>query len=526
MNKFKLSFTLLLLSLVLVLAACGNDESASGKDGNKGSDTTSGGKDEVVIAVNENFISMDPHDSGDTNSNSVQAAMLEGLFGVDKEGQIINVLAEDYEISDDALTYTFQIKEEVTFHDGEALTAEVVKQNYDRIINDDSLRLSSRGFNLFEEVNVLGDYELEVVLSEPYAAMLTRLASAKLLSPKVLELDKAEIGKNPVGTGPYAFIEWVQGDHLTIENFEDHWSGSDRVKTITYKPIPENGSRVAMLKTGEADFVYPLPVQNVDEIESSDIAEVVEVPSTIANYVSLNTTKGPLQDQKVRQAMNHAIDKEAYLQVVKGGYGKALDSIIPSATVYYEDQGVYEFDVDKAKSILDETEYAGGFDLEIWGNTNSDTMKGMQFIQQQLAQIDINVEIKSMEEGTLSDEIYGPQTPEDAKVQMWYVSWSAFPSDITNATVPLFKSESFPPNGANTAYFKDDDVDRWLTEANLTADEDEQAKLYKDIQETAYAEAPWLFLGVDDIIVGQNKNVSGIHITPDGTILVQDAAVK
>lgn len=516
---------IVLVVFTFVLAACGGNESGS-KD-NEGSDNgKTSGKDEIVIAVNENFISMDPHNSGDTNSNSVQGAMLEGLFGVDKDGQIINVLAEDYEASEDALTYTFKLKEDVVFHDGEAFTAEVAKQNFERIINDDSLRLSSRGFNLFEEIEVVNDYEIKITLSEPYSGLLTRLTSAKMLSPKSLEQGKEEIGKHPIGTGPYKFVEWVQGDHLTIERFDDHWSGSDRVKTITYKPIPENGSRVAMLKTGEADFIYPLPVQNIEEINGTDNVEVVEVPSTIARYVSLNTTKGPLQDEKVRQAMNHAIDKEAFLQVVNGGYGKALDSIIPSATIYYEQQEIYDFDVDKAKALLAETDYADGFDIEIWGNTNSDTMKGMQFIQQQLAQIDVNVEIKSMEEGTLSDEIYGPQTPEDAKVQMWYVSWSAFPSDITNATVPLFKSESFPPNGANTAYFKNDDVDTWLTEANLTADEAEQAALYKDIQATTYEAAPWLFLGVDDIIVGQNKNVENIYITPDATILVGDAIVK
>jgi glutathione transport system substrate-binding protein len=131
-----------------------------------------------------------------------------------------------------------------------------------------------------------------------------------------------------------------------------------------------------------------------------------------------------------------------------------------------------------------------------------------------------------MEEGTLSDEIYGPQTPEEAKVQMWYVSWSAYPSDTTNATKPLFSSSSFPPDGANTAYYKNDEVDKWITEVNQTVDPDKQAEIYRDIQSAIYKDAPWIFLGVDEILAGSRSNVEGVFISPTGGINVTDANLK
>ena len=517
----------LLFSLALiVLVGCSEEENKSDK-GNDGVDSSGSSKDEkLVIAVNENFISMDPHNTGDTNSNSVQSAMLEGLLGVDNDGKIINVLAEEHSVSEDALTYSFKLKENVKFHDGEAFNADAVKKNYERIMNDDTIRLNSRGFNNIVSIEVLNEYELTVTLKEPNAGMETRLVSAKILSPKLLEKGTEEIAKNPVGTGPFKFVEWVQGDHLTVERFDDYWDKSDGVKTITYKPVPENGSRVAMLKTGEAHVVYPLPIQNIKEMESNQDIDVVTIPSTIARYVSINTTKGPLSDVKVRQAFNYAVSKEAFISVVNAGYGLPLDSILPSKTLHYKQQKAYDHDIEKAKSLLKEAGYENGFKTEIWGNTNSDTMKGMQFIQQQLKEIGVEVEIKSMEEGTLSDEIYGAQTPEESKLQMWYVSWSAFPSDTTNAVKPLFSSASFPPNGSNTAYYKNGKVDDWITEVNNVVDLSEQEAIYANIQDTIYEDAPWIFLGVDEIITGVRTGVSGVHITPDGGINVNKANIN
>lgn len=522
MKKTHFWKTLLLIVLsAIVVVGCSSKESSSEKKPG-----TKSGDKEMVIAVNENFISMDPHNTGDTNSNSVQSAMLEGLLGFDAEGKIIPKLAEEYSVSDNALEYTFKLRKGVKFHDGEDFNAEAVKANFERIMKDDSLRLNSRGFNLITKIDVINDYEMKITIKEPYAGMLTRFVSAKILSPKLLAEGNEKIAKNPVGTGPFKFVEWVQGDHLTVERFDGYWNKADRVKKITYKPVPENGSRVAMLKTGEAQVIYPLPSQNIKELESNSDVKVEKIPSTIARYVSINTMKKPFNDPRVRQALNYAVDKDAFISVVNAGFGLPLDSIIPSKTLHYVKQEEYQQNIEKAKQLLKEAGYANGFKTEIWGNTNSDTMKGMQFIQQQLKAIGVDVNIKSMEEGTLSDEIYGAQKPEDTKLQMWYVSWSAYPSDTTNATKPLFYGGSFPPEGANTAYYKNDKVDKWMDEVNKTADAAKQDEIYSNIQSTIYKDAPWIFLGVDEILTGKRTNVEGVNITPDGGIDVTNANLK
>ncbi|MDQ0201708.1 glutathione ABC transporter substrate-binding protein [Neobacillus ginsengisoli] len=508
------------ISAVVVVGCSSKESSVEKKDGNKTSNK------EMVIAVNENFISMDPHNTGDTNSNSVQSAMLEGLLGFDADGKITPKLAESYTVSENALEYNFKLRKGVKFHDGVDFNAKAVKVNFERIMKDNSLRLNSRGFNLITKIDIINDYEIKVTLKEPYAGMLTRFVSAKILSPKLLAEGKEKIAKDPVGTGPFKFVEWIQGDHLTVERFDGYWGKGERVKKITYKPVPENGSRVAMLKTGEAQVIYPLPSQNIKELENNNAIKVEKIPSTIAQYVSINTMKKPFNDPRVRQALNYAVDKDAFISVVNSGLGLPLDSIIPNKTLHYVKQKEYKQNIEKAKQLLKEAGYDNGFKTEIWGNTNSDTMKGMQFIQQQLKAIGVDLKIKSMEEGTLSDEIYGAQKPEDTKLQMWYVSWSAYPSDTTNATKPLFYGGSFPPNGANTAYYKNDQVDKWMEEVNKTADPTKQDEIYRDIQSTIYKDAPWIFLGVDEILAGKRTNVDGVVITPDGGIDVTDANMK
>ncbi|MBM7573461.1 glutathione ABC transporter substrate-binding protein [Aquibacillus albus] len=528
---------LMVLFFALIIVGCSSDtEVADGQTDDQG-DTTEETteeegsneeeevKEEMVIAVNENFITMDPHNTGDRNSNAVQSAMLEGLL-TEEDGKVVPLLAESFEVNDDATEFTFKLREDVTFHDGAPFNAEAVKINFDRIRNpDNSLRLYSRGFSGIVEIEVIDEFNIKVILESPNSSMLTKFVSASMISPQVIE--DGDVTKNPVGTGPYKFTEWVQGDHLTIELFEDYWNeDSATVKKITYMPVPENGSRVAMLKTGEADFIFPVPTQNIEELENDESIVVENSQSTIANYISLNTMKEPFDDVRVRQALNYAIDIDAFINVVMGGLASPLDSNIPNTIRNYQQQDLYSYDPEKAKELLNEAGYEDGFSAEIWGNTNSNTVTGMQFIQQQLSEVGVDLEVMSMEEGTLSERIYGGHSPEEAEVQMWYVSWSSFQSDTDNAIRPILGGMSFPPSGGNSAYYANDEVDDWLVQAYETTDEAIQEELYSNVQSKVYEEAPWIFLASDQNIYGKRENVEGVYVTANGRINVTKAQFK
>ncbi|MET1178290.1 glutathione ABC transporter substrate-binding protein [Peribacillus simplex] len=520
MRKF--SVLVLILTLALFSAACSsNNASSTDKSGKTKSDK------EITIVIDQNFITLDPHNAGDTVSIYGIRSMYEGLVGFDKDMSIVPALAESFEISKDGLTYSFKLREGVTFHDGEPFNADAVKANYDRIMDDANNLSAKRSLKFVDSMDIIGDYEVAFKLKEPFSAMINKFGMVPMISPKAIEEGTKYIEANPVGTGTFKFVEWKQGKTLEVEKYADYWGGDQtNVEKVKFSPVPENGSRVAMLKTGEADFVYPMPQQNVKEFKNSKDATIEETPSTIVRYVSINTFKDPYKDLKVRQAMNLAVDKKAYIQVVKNGFGHVLDSTMAPETQYYAKQKSYEFNVKKAKELLKEAGYENGFESEIWGNTSSESVKGMEFIKQQLAQIGIDVTIKSMEEGTLSDEIYTPEKPEDAKVQMWYVSWSPSSGDADGATRGLFSSEYFPPNGANTAYYDNDKVTNWIKEANASADPKEQEKIYNDIQRTVYQDAPWIFLASDVNLAGHNNNLEGVYVAPDGVINISKAQLK
>lgn len=529
--KFRKKSSLLLMMLLaaaLTVAGCGGGggkEAGDAKPGNEKPAAKEG--DDIVIAVNANFITLDPYNAGDTLSISGSRTMYQGLMGFDDNMQVVPVLAKEYKVSDDGLVYTFTLNENVKFHDGTPLDAKAVKVNLDRGRDEkNNLRLR-KSLAKIKEVEAADEKTVKITLTEPYSAFLNKMAMALMISPKALEEHGDQIFQHPVGTGPYKFKEWVQGNHLIVEKNTEYWEqGLPKADSITFKAVPENGSRIAMLKTGEADFVYPMPTEQVAEVDGKDGIIVEKNASTIVRYITLNTMKKPFDDVKVRQAINYAINKEAYIKVVKSGFGEKLTSTMSAKTQHYAEQSGYDYDLEKAKQLLSEAGYPEGFEAEIWGSNDTETMKGMQFIQQQLQLAGIKLDVKPMEEGTLSNEINSAAKPEDAKVQMWYVSWSPSSGDADGATRGLFSSEMFPPAGSNTAYYKNENVDKWIAEANTVTDPEKQKAIYADIQKTVWDEAPWAFLGVDQVLSGKKSYIEGVKVLPDGSISVRDAEVK
>ncbi|WP_270169994.1 glutathione ABC transporter substrate-binding protein [Paenibacillus sp. SYP-B4298] len=528
-----------LLALVLIIslvAGCSGGNTGGGSstgtgdkaDGDKKpAQTVSKNNKDIVVAVNANFITLDPHNASDTNSISGARTMYEGLMGFDENMNVIPVLATDYSISEDGLVYTFTLRKDVKFHDGTDFNSEAVAANIARIQDEaNNLRLR-KSFLKVAKVETPDPSTVVFTLTEPYNAFLNKVAMAGMISPKALAEKGQDIVKSPVGTGPYQFKEWVQGDRLVVAKNPNYWeAGLPKVDSVTFRPVPENGSRIAMLKTGEADFIYPMPTEQVADVEGQEGIAINKVDSTIVRYVTLNTMKKPFDDVRVRQAINYAINKEAYIKVVKSGLGVKLDSTMSPKTQYYAQQTGYDFDLEKAKSLLAEAGYPDGFETEVWGENDSETIKGMQFLQQQLAQVGIKVDVKSLEGGTLSEQINSAKTPEEAKIQMWYVSWSPSSGDADGATRGLFSSEMWPPAGSNTAYYKNDNVDGWIAAANKSTDPAEAKAIYADIQQTIWKEAPWAFMGVDQIVYGNRSYLDGAKVFPDGSLNVRYAEVK
>lgn len=527
MKKVHRLLSLFTLMAVLVLAGCSGDSGGStdGKDAEK---ATKEGKD-IVIAVASTLSSMDPHDTNDTLSNSVQKTVFEGLVGFDKDMNVIPVLAEDYSANDDATEFTFTLHENVKFHDGTDFNAEAVKVNFDRLSDPANGLKRNSLFSVIDKIEVVNDYEVKFLLSEPFGAMINTFAhpSAMIHSPKSLEEHGKEVSKNPVGTGPYKFVEWKPGEGLEVTKNEDYRiDGQPKVDSISFKPVTENGSRIAMLQTGEADFIYPVPTEQADSIDGKNGIEIDSKPSIIVRYMTVNTKKAPYDDLKVRQALNHAVDKEAFIKVVTNGHASVMDSIIAKDVQFYSEQEPFEFNVEKAKGLLAEAGYADGFKAKLWGSNNSSATKAMEFLQQQLAQVNIEVEVVPMEAGTLSDKIWSVQDSDDAEIEMYYGGWSPSTGDADWAIRPLLGgADNFPPKSYNVSYYDNPQVNDLITAALETADEDKRAEAYKEAQSLLWEDAPWINLSTENTISGKKNYLKGIYLLPDGSLSVTDLEI-
>jgi len=532
MGKKGLRLIITVLCLTLMLFGCSNSSSSSGSSsGKKGPEkiVKKEGKD-ITVAVAANFVSLDPHDSNDTLGLSAERMMMEGLLGFDKKMNIIPVLAEKYSVNDKATEFTFNLRKDVKFQDGTPFNAEAVKYNIDRLSNPDNHLKRYSLFELVKSTDVIDDYTVKVTLKEPFGAMLNNFAhpSAAMISPAALKKYGKDIARHPVGTGPFKFAEWDQSDHLKIVKNEDYWKkGYPKVDSITFKPVPENGSRVAMLQTGEADFAYPIPTEQVKAIDGKNGINVERDSSIIVNYLSMNTLKKPYDDVRIRQAMNYAINKAAFVKVVWNGYGEKATSVIAPKVGFYSKQSEYNFDLEKAKKLMKEAGAEKGFKTTLWVSNSSTSVKAAEFIQQQLAQINIKVDVVPMESGTMSDKLWGPQKPEDAAVELYYGGWSPSTGDADWGIRPLLGGkEAFPPFNYNTAYYNNDKVNEALKKALQTADSNVREEAYKEAQKIIWDDAPWVTLGVSETLAGKKNYLDGIYLLPDGSLSADNIEIK
>lgn len=522
----------LLLTLVLIIAALSGCVGGNNIDPNvenmKQQNNDKESKN-IVIAFDAEFRSMDPHDTNHDASYSVQSTMMQGLLGFDKDMKIIPVLAESFESNKEATEFTFKLRKGIMFHDNTPFNADAVKVNIDRLANQENRLKRNSLYAMVDKTEVIDEYTVKIILKDPFGAMINTLAhpAAMMHSPAALLKYGKEVSRNPVGTGPFKFKEWIPGDHVTVVKNEDYWKeGYPKVDSIIFKSITENSTRIAMLQTGEADFIFPVPTEQVAVINKNKESSIEILPSIGIRHITINCMKKPFDDIRVRKAMNYATDKEAYINVVHNGFAKEMDSVIAPGTQFYAKQEPYEYNIEMAKKLLKEAGYEEGFKADVWASNESDNVRGMEFIQQQMSKINIDLTIFPMESGMKNERLWEIQRPEDAEVQLHYATWSPSTGDADWGIRPLFATDSFPPNSYNNAYYSNPEVDHLLEEALKTADQNVRKEAYRRVQEIIWDDVPSIFLIVEESIVGRRSNVKGIYVMPDGIVNMHDAEIE
>ncbi|WP_047462501.1 glutathione ABC transporter substrate-binding protein GsiB [Rhizobium rhizogenes] len=486
---------------------------------------------DVVLAIGGQPETLDPYNTNTTLTTAVTKSFYQGLFEFDKDLKVHPVLAERYTVSDDGLVYNFKLREGVKFHDGTDFNAEAVKVTLERVMNPENKLARFNQFNRIDKVEAVSPFELRITLKEPFGPFINSLAhaSAAIISPAALaKYGNKDIAFHPVGTGPFTFVEWKQTDFIKVKKFDGYWQkGYPKVDNVTWKPVLENNTRAAMLQTGEADFAYPLPYEQVNALKANDKLTVTVGPSIIERYVSFNMLHKPFNDIRVRQAINYAINKEALAKVAFNGFAEPAEGIVPQGVLYAHKMDPWPYDPAKARELLKEAGYPEGFESILWSAyTTTTAQKTIQFLQQQLAQVGIKVQIQALEPGQRTEWVQSAPDPQTAKVRMYYAGWSSSTGEADWALRPLLATEALPPKLNNTAYYSNKTVDGYIADALKSVKDEEKTDLYRKAQEEIMKDAPWAPLVVEKNLYATTKRLSGIYVQPDGNIEASEIAAS
>lgn len=473
-------------------------------------------KDSIVVAQGTDVEDLDPHGIASTPSAIVTEHIFDTLVTLDKDFKIVPRLAESWQSSPDGKEWTFKLRKGVKFTDGTVFNAGVVKFNIERLL-DPKVKVLLRSYiNQVDKVEVIDEYTVKMILKYPHAPFLARLSSASnaMLSPAAVAKYGKDIARNPVGTGPYKVKEWVKGDKLVLERNDGYWGPKPAIKTIIFKPVPDNNTRLAMLEAGDADIIVRVPPVEYDRLNKNDKIKVVRSNSTREIYMGMNVNNQYLKDPRVRQALNHAVNKEEIVAGILKGAGKAVDSPLLPEMFPHKKVGAYEFNPAKAKQLLAEAGYPNGLKLTIHHPVGRylEDKRVVEAIQGYLKNVGIDAELKTMEWAAYLAFVRKPA--DQAETQLFLMGWGPWILDGDQMLYPLFVSGEFPPGGNNYGFYKNDQVDALLKKGTSTTAEKDRADAYGKAQELIMKDAPWIFLHSEMQIVAMKKNLDGVVVLP------------
>ena len=504
-KNFNRAMSLVLAAaMALSLAACGGNQENNGSGGG----TAGGYKNTLTWAQGADVTSLDPHQGKETPAVQVNTQIFDTLVTVDPEtSEVVPQIAESWEQTDDQ-TYVFKIREGIKFHDGSDLTAEDVKFSLDRARNSAAV---SYIVNFIEEVTVDDDHTVTVKTTAPYAPTLRNLAIpfAAIVPKAVVEADENAFIQNPVGSGPYKFVEWNHGDHVTLKAFDDYYAGKPETENLIMKVIPETSQRTIALETGEVDLAYDLAVNDIPKVNSDDKLTVYEIPSLTCWYVSMNMNKKPFDNPKVREAMSMAIDRQTIIDTINAGSGQTADAIIAPAVFGYYSTGVKEYNPTKAKELLAEAGYPNGFSTTLWVNDNQSRIEMCQAMQAMLLEVGVQCNLEVLEFGSfISRTTAGDH-------DLAYFGWTTSSGD---ADYSYYSLEHSTQQGAagNRSFLADPDVDKLIEEARSNTNEEERKELYKELAIKLDEINNNIPVYYSSINVGANKKVEGFVMDANG----------
>ncbi len=476
---------------------------------------------------------LDPHAVTAVNDFRILMNVYDGLVRYAPGTlEVEPALAESWEISDDGLVYDFTLRQGVTFHDGTAFDAEAVVWNFERMLDEDHPMHAETGpfplsffFSAVQVVEALDEHTVRFTLNEAFAPFLSNLAypTGLIVSPSAVEAQGDEFGRNPVGTGPFRFEEWRSNERVVVSRNEDYWDGMAASEAVIFRPITDANTRVAEMLSGGIDVMVEVPPVALSQFAGDEYA-LIEQAGPHVWFLILNMREGPFADQRVRQAANYAINKEALVNdVLEGTAGVASGPVAPAFDWAYAGLDPYPYDPDRARELLAEAGAEGAeitFYVTEGGSGMLDPVPMGTAIQADLAAVGFDVTIETYEWNTFLGRV-NPGL--EGRADMAQMAWMTNDPD----TLPFLtlRTEAFPDDGGfNSGYYSNPMVDDLLERARVSTDQDERAQLYREMQEIVQEDAPWVFVAnwVQNAV--HSDRVENFSLEPSFFLLLKDVA--
>lgn len=484
----------LLIVLSLALSACAAPAAPAGPGAapdtaEPAAEVAAGGT--LIIARPTDAVGLDPKVETTSPGNWVMSNIYENLVKLDTDLTFQPALAESWEqVEPDR--WRFYLRQGVKFHDGTDFTADAVKFSIERIKNPDDPGRSASNLRPIIAIEVVDDYTVDIVTDGPYGPLLNIMSlvyATGIVSPTAVEQYGEDFTRNPVGTGAFKFVEWRTNDQIVIERNDDYWGEPALLDQAVYRVIPEESARMLALDTGEVHMVMAPAPSQLDIYRDDPSFTLYETPGVRVIYFGMMTSRAPLDDVRVRQAMVYGFDKQAVLDNIVEGAGYFPTAYISPPVFGWTDTSEYfRYDPELAASLLEEAGWVDtdgdgirdkdGEQLSLLhysarGRYLKDAESGEAF-QAAMLELGVEVELEIMEWGTLFEMLRQPGMPAD----FFTLGWSTATGDADYTLGPLFGSNSIPPDGWNSHEYQNSEFDELVAAAGVSTDQDERAELY------------------------------------------------
>lgn len=467
----KVKRALLLLTVAALLPASlygctgGTEPSASPTASAQSGEPSYGGS--VTVGIAQDLDSLDPHKAVSAGVSEVMFNIFEGLVKASSDGEVNPAVASDYTVSEDGLTYTFTLRDGVTFHNGEAVTVEDVVYSLERCAGseNDGVALIT-AFSNVTDIQAPDQDHVVITLAQPSLEFIYSLTAAIIPAGSGEAMSQA-----PVGTGPFRFVSYTPQDSLVMEKYDGYWGQAPYLDQVTFRIITNSDTLVMSLQSGSLDMAIHVPNTQVSQVEGQ--FNVVEDTMKLVQALYLNNDVAPFDDVRVRQALCYAINVGQIIELVGDGAGVQVGSTMyPAFSKYYLEQlnDAYPTDVDRARDLLAQAGYPNGFSMDITVPSNyTQHVQTAEVIAEQLKAVGVTANLVPVEWETWVSQVYQGR---DFQATVCGVA----ASDMTAREMLIRYVSDYQNNFIN---FDDSEYDQVVTQAVTALEEAEQETLYK-----------------------------------------------